>query len=90
VELNDDIVGMIAPNEYYRLDIDPGDYVVTVWSRDIQDNLSIGNLEIALKPNEVSFIEVKPKMGWKAFKMSVEEIPAELGQRLVLDGEPLN
>lgn len=90
VELNEETVGPMSPNQYYRLDLEPGDYVVKVWSRDIQDNLSIGNLEIAVKSNKTSFIEVKPKMGWKAFKMSVEEVPAELGQRLVLDGDPLN
>jgi hypothetical protein len=90
VELNEDMVGPMAPNEYYRLDLDPGEYVVTVWSRDIQDNLSIGNLEVTLQANEVSFIEVKPKMGWKAFKMSVEEIPADVGHSLILKGRAVN
>jgi hypothetical protein len=90
VELNDETVGPMTPNQYYRLDLEPGVYVVKVWSRDIQDNLSIGSLEIAVKPDKASFIEVKPKMGWKAFKMSVEEVPDELGQRLVLDGVSLN
>ena len=90
VELNNDIVGLIAPNEFYRLELEPGKYVVTVRSRDIAGNQSMGNLEVALKPDETSFIEIEPKAGWKAIKMSVETVSYEKGQRLVLNGERLN
>ena len=90
VELNDTFVGLVAPNEYYRLELEQGKYVVTVRSSDIAGNESMGNLEIALEPDEASFIEVEPKAGWKAIKISVEEVPAEPGQRLMRDGEQLN
>lgn len=90
VELNDTVVGLIASNEYYRLELEQGKYIVTVRSSDIAGNESMGNLEIALEPDEASFIEVEPKAGWKAIKISVEEVPAEPGQRLIRDGEQLN
>jgi hypothetical protein len=90
LKVNDHPIGPMAPNEYYRLDLEPGEYVVTVRSRDITGAQSTGKLEIELEPDQLNFIEIKPKMGWKALKLIVEEVPVEVGRRLVLDGKALN
>ena len=90
VELDDDFIGMIAPNEYYTLELEPGDYVLKIWYQAPMDDPSIGNLEIALKSEEVHFIEVEPKMGFRAAKMSIEKVPADVGQSLILKGKAMN
>ena len=90
VELDNEVVGPIARNEYYRLDLDPGDHYLKVWSRDVQGNVSVGELDVALTSGEVSFVEVEPRMGWKTFKMSVEEVSENAGRKLVLEGKALN
>ena len=90
VDLDDDIVGMIAPNEYYTLELEPGDYVLRVWYQAPMDEPSIGSLEVAVKSEEVHFIEIEPKMGFRAAKMAIEKVPADVGQGLILKGKALN
>ena len=82
VDVDGKCCGGIAPGTYHLLELEPGTYTVSVQTPENQDHEII---DVAEGKNY--FIEIKPKMGWIAARVSLESIDAERGEQLVIDGE---
>ena len=81
IELDGRSIGSIAPGTYHLFELEPGDHVVAISTQENADYEKIDVIE-----GENYFIEVEPKWGMIAARVSIELIDTERGQKLVIDG----
>lgn len=82
IDLNGKSIGGIAPGTYHLIELEPGKYTVSVTTAENEDHET---LDIAAGENH--FLEIKPKMGWLAARVSVERVGSDRGRELVIEGE---
>ena len=79
VDLNGRSFGGVAPGTYHLLELSPGKYTVSVTTRENRDHEIIEAAE-----GKNYFVEIKPKMGWIAARVSVDLIDPVDGEKLVM------
>jgi hypothetical protein len=82
VDIDGKCCGGIAPGTYHLLELSPGKHTISVATQENEDHEVIDVTE-----GKNYFVEIKPKMGWMSARVSVEQIDAERGKQLVIDGE---
>lgn len=81
IELDGRSIGSIAPGTYHLFELKPGKHVIAATTME-----NAVNKEVIVIEGKNYFFEVKPKMGLIAARVSIEDIDAEEGRKLVIDG----
>ena len=82
IDLDGKSCGSVAPGTYHLFELQPGQHVVSVST---QENADHKIVMVAEGMNY--FVEILPKMGWMAARVSVERIDEKRGRQLVIDGK---
>lgn len=81
IELDGRSIGSIAPGTYHLFELEPGDHIVAASTQENADHETVNVME-----GENYFIEIEPKWGMIAARVSLEMVEFERGQKLVIDG----
>lgn len=81
IDLDGRGIGSIAPGTYHLCELVPGEHVIAVTTAENADHVVL-----QVEEGNNHFIEVKPEWGWMSARASVEEISAEEGRQMVIDG----
>lgn len=82
IDLDGRSLGSVAPGTYLLFELSEGQHVVSVTTQENSDHEIIETIA-----GTNYFIEIKPKMGFMAARVSVEKIDEARGKQLVIDGE---
>lgn len=81
IEVDGRSIGSIAPGTYHLLELNPGDHTLLATTQENSDHEKIG-----LAEGQIYFIEVEPKWGVIAARVSLEIVDEQRGKKLVIDG----